>query len=176
MSVTLYSASVPLFTSMLSNLDHLLAKGEVFAAAKKIDPVALTQYRLSPDMLPFTRQVLIACDSAKNGAARMAGIESPKFEDNEVTFADLRARVQKTLGFLATITPAHLDGREDAQVVWPTGRDTSMTLSAHQALNGMALPNFFFHITMVYAILRHNGVEVGKKDYLMGAANKAAIS
>ena len=171
MPISLYSASVPVFTAMLSNLSHLLDKAEAFAAQKKIDPTALTQYRLAPDMLPFTRQVLIACDAAKNGIARMSGVVAPRFDDTETTFAELKARIQKTLDFLATITPAQLDGRDDQELAWPVGPDKTMTLTAQDALRRMSLPNFFFHVSMAYAILRHNGVELGKRDFLAGAAN-----
>lgn len=170
MSISLYTASMPLLTTMLSNLSHILDKAQAFVDLKKIDPTALTQYRLAPDMLPFTRQILIACDAAKNGAARMSGVTAPVFEDNEATLAELKARIQKTLDFLATVTAAQLDGREDVEIAWPVGRDKVMNLTALTALRQMVLPNFFFHISMAYAILRHNGVELGKRDYLMGAA------
>jgi uncharacterized protein len=173
MPISLHAASTPLFTSMLSNLMHMLDKADQFVVAKKIDPTALTGYRLAPDMLPFNRQIMIACDAAKNGVARMAGVTAPKFDDTETSFADLKARVQKTLDFLATVSPEQLNGREDQDVVWPIGQDKTMTMSAHTALQRMALPNFFFHISMAYAILRHNGVELGKRDFLMGAAAPA---
>ena len=169
MTISLYTASVPLFTGMLNNLSHLLDKAQAFVDHKKIDPSALTQYRLAPDMLPFTRQVQIACDAAKNGVARMAGLTAPAFEDTEQTLPELKARVQKTLDFLATVSPEQLDGRDETDSTWPTGRDTSITVSAEMGLRRMALPNFFFHVSMTYAILRHNGVELGKRDYLQGA-------
>ena len=173
MPLSLYSASVPVFTAMLSNLRHLLDLADTFVAQKKIDPTVLTHYRLAPDMLPFTRQIQIACDTAKNGAARLAGIDMPRFEDTEATFVELKVRIQKTLDFLATVTPAQLDGRDDLDVAWPVGPEKTMTLSAQQALCRMALPNFFFHVSMAYAILRHNGVELGKRDFLAGAAARA---
>lgn len=170
MSISLYAASLPLLTGMLANLSHILDKAQAYVDQKKIDPTALTQYRLAPDMLPFTRQILIACDAAKNGAARMSGITAPVFEDTESSLAELKARIQKTQDFLATVTPAQLDGRESVEIAWPVGRDKVIPLTALDALRQMVLPNFFFHISMAYAILRHNGVELGKRDYLYGAA------
>jgi hypothetical protein len=165
----MYSASVPVFQHMLKNLVHILDKGEQYAAARKFDPAVLTTYRLAPDMLPFTRQILIACDAAKNGVARISGVEAPKFEDNEATFPELKARVQKTLDYLASVPASALDGTEDKDITFPIGRDATRTMKAQAYLNTWALPNFFFHITTAYAILRHNGVELGKQDYLVGA-------
>lgn len=173
MPITLYSATVPVFRHMLKNLDHILAKGEAHAAARKFDPAALTTARLAPDMLPFTRQVLIACDAAKNGVARVGGVEPPRFEDNEATFAELRERIGKTLAFLETVGAAQLDGQEDKEITFPVGRDRTRTMRGEDYLKTWVLPNFFFHITTAYAILRHNGVELGKADYLAGAAAAA---
>jgi hypothetical protein len=169
MAISMYTASVPTFQHMLRNLVHILDKAEAHAAAKKFDPAVLCTDRLAPDMLPFTRQVLIACDAAKNGIARISGLEAPKFEDNEQTFADLKARIQKTLDFLATVPAAAMDGTEDKDVTFPVGRDATRTMKGEAYLKHWALPNFFFHITTAYAILRHNGVELGKADYLAGA-------
>jgi hypothetical protein len=168
MAISLYSASVPVFQHMLRNLNHVLDKAEANAQARKIDPTALTTFRLAPDMLPFTRQVLIACDGAKNGTARVAGVEAPKFEDNEVTFADLKARIQKTLDFLATVPAGAVDGKEEQDFTFPVGPNTR-TMKGQAYLTTWVLPNFFFHITTAYAILRHNGVDLGKSDYLVGA-------
>ncbi|MDB5896630.1 MAG: hypothetical protein JWP41_232 [Ramlibacter sp.] len=168
MTISLYSASVPVFQHMLKNLSYILEKAEAYATARKIDPVALTTFRLAPDMLPFTRQVLIACDAAKNGTARVSGVEAPKFEDNEATFADLRARIQKTQDYLATVPASAVDGKEDAEFTFPVGPNTR-TMNGQAYLTTWVLPNFFFHITTAYAILRHNGVDVGKADYLAGA-------
>ena len=166
---SMYSASIPVFQHMLKNLSHILDKAAAHAEARKIDPTALTAARLFPDMLPFTRQVLIACDNAKNGVARVSGVEAPKFEDNEATFADLKARIQKTLDYLATVPAGALDGTEDKDVTFPAGRDSTRTMKAQAYLTTWVLPNFFFHVTTAYAILRHNGVELGKPDYLVGA-------
>jgi hypothetical protein len=168
-SISMSSAALPVCTRMLSNLSHILAKAEQFVAAKKIDPAALTTYRLAPDMLPFTRQILIACDAAKIGVARLGGIEAPKFEDNETTLAQLQERIQKTLAFIATVPAAALDGTEDKEITFPAGPGKTRTLSGQDYLTGWMLPNMYFHITTAYAILRHNGVDVGKIDYLMGA-------
>lgn len=169
MTISMSSASLPVFTSMLGNLSHFLDKAQAHAEAKKFDPAVLLQYRLAPDMLPFTRQVLIACDAAKNGVARMSGVEAPKFEDTEATFAELKARIQKTLDYLAKVPAERLDGTEDKEITFPVGRETTRTMEGEAYLKHWALPNFFFHVTMAYAILRHNGVELGKADYLAGA-------
>jgi hypothetical protein len=169
MAISMYSASVPTFQHMLRNLSHLLDKGEAYAQARKFDPSALMTYRLAPDMLPFTKQVQIACDAAKNGVARISGLEAPKFEDSESSFADLKARIEKTQAFLATVTPEALDGTEDKEITFPVGRDKTRTMKAEAYLKHWTLPNFFFHITTAYAILRHNGVDLGKVDYLVGA-------
>ena len=153
---------------MLSNLNHILGKAEQFVESKKIDPAALTTYRLSPDMLPFTRQIMIACDAVKNGMARLSGVEAPKFEDTETTIPQLRERIQKTLAFIATVPAASLDGTEDKEITFPAGPSKTRTMKGLDFLTGWMLPNMYFHITTAYAILRHNGVEVGKIDYLLG--------
>jgi uncharacterized protein len=170
MTISMSSASLPIFTAMLGNLSHILDKGAANAEARKFDPVALMQFRLAPDMLPFTRQVLIACDAAKNGMARISGVEAPKFEDNEASFPELKARIQKTLDYLASIPADRVDGTEDKDITFPIGRDKTRTMKAEAYLKHFALPNFFFHVTMAYAILRNNGVELGKTDYLAGGA------
>ncbi|MEO8859211.1 MAG: DUF1993 domain-containing protein [Burkholderiaceae bacterium] len=169
MAISMASASVPICTTMLGNMAHCLDKAQAFVDAKKCEASALTQYRLAPDMFPFTRQVQIACDSAKNGIARISGVEAPKIEDNEVTLADLKARIQKTIDYLLSVPAAKIDGTESKDITFPAGRDTTRTLPAEAFLKQVVLPNMFFHVTMVYAILRHNGVELGKKDYLAGA-------
>jgi hypothetical protein len=170
MSISMSSACLPICTTMLGNLNHFLDKAQVFVDTKKCDPVALTQFRLAPDMLPFNRQIQIACDAVKNGVARLSGVEAPKFEDNETTLAELKARIQKTLDYLATVPAGKLDGTEDKAITFPVGRDATRTLSGEAYLKHNMLPNFFFHVTTAYAMLRHNGVELGKRDYLMGAA------
>jgi hypothetical protein len=169
MTISMSSASLPVCTRMLTNLSHILSKAEQFADAKKIDPAALTTYRLSPDMLPFTRQILIACDAVKNGVARLSGVEAPKFDDTETTLGQLKERIQKTLDFIATVPAAALDGTEDKEITFPAGPGKTRTLKGQDYLNGWMMPNMYFHITTAYAILRHNGVEVGKIDYLLGA-------
>ena len=171
MTISMSSASLPIFTTMLGNLSHMLDKAQAHAEARKFDPAALLQFRLAPDMLPFTRQILIACDAAKNGVARLSGVEAPKFEDQETTFPELKARIQKTLDYLAGVTPERLDGTEQKEITFPVGRETTRTMKGEACLKHWVLPNFFFHVTMAYAILRHNGVDLGKADYLVG--NKA---
>ena len=166
MSITLSSASLPVFQTALSNLQHCLNKAEANAAERKFDPNVFVTARLAPDMLPFAAQIRIACDAAKNGTARLAGIEAPKFEDNETTFAELKARIAKTLAWLATVPAASLDGREEAQITFPVGRDKTRTMTGEAYLKHWAIPNLFFHVTTAYALLRHNGVEVGKRDYM----------
>jgi hypothetical protein len=168
MAMSMYTASVPVFQHMLRNLSHVLDKGEASAQARKFDASVLATARLAPDMLPFTRQILIACDGAKNGVARIAGVEAPKFEDKEATFPELKARIGKTLDFLATVPAAKVDGTEDKDITFPSGRDTTKTMKAQAYLTTWVLPNFFFHVTTAYAILRHNGVDLGKTDYLTG--------
>ncbi len=170
MPISMSSATLPTCATMLGNLSHLLDKAQAFVDAKKCDPSALTQYRLAPDMLPFTKQVQIACDAAKNGVARMSGVEAPKFEDNESTIAELKARIQKTLDFLKSVPADKLDGSEAKEITFPAGRDTTRTMPCEAYLKHLMLPNMFFHVTMAYAILRHNGVEIGKRDYLAGAS------
>ncbi|UJW80453.1 DUF1993 domain-containing protein [Hydrogenophaga sp. SL48] len=168
MSITLSSASLPVFQTALSNLLHCLNKAEANAAARKFDPNVLFAARLAPDMLPFAAQIRIACDAAKNGTARLAGIEAPKFEDNETTFAELQARITKTLDWLVTVPASAIDGREDADITFPVGRDKTRTMKGEAYLKHYALPNMFFHVVTAYALLRHNGVDVGKTDYLVG--------
>ncbi|RYF16157.1 MAG: DUF1993 domain-containing protein [Comamonadaceae bacterium] len=169
MAISMYSASVPVFQHMLRNLVHILEKAEANAQARKFDTAVLAQARLAPDMLPFTRQVLIACDAAKLAAARISGKEAPKFEDTETTFEELKARIRKTVAWLDTVTATDLDGTEDKEITFPVGREAKRTMTAQAYLATWALPNFFFHVTTAYAILRHNGVDLGKSDYLAGA-------
>ncbi|MEO7546980.1 MAG: DUF1993 domain-containing protein [Ramlibacter sp.] len=169
MTISMSSTCQPIFRTTLGNLSHILDKAQANADTRKFDASVLTQFRLAPDMLPFVRQVLIACDAAKNGVARISGVEAPKFEDNETTFADLKVRIQKTLDWLATVPADKLDGTETKDITFPVGRDKTRTMTGEEYLKHWMLPNFFFHVTMAYAILRHNGVELGKSDYLAGA-------
>ncbi len=165
MTISMYQASVPRFVNILGNLSAILDKAQAHVDAKKLDPAALTSYRLFPDMLPMTKQVQIACDTAKGVVARLAGMEIPAYEDNEKTLAELRARIAKTVAFIQTVTPAQIDGSEDKEIVIKRG-DKETRYKGMQFLLGHALPNFYFHVTTAYNILRHNGVEIGKRDYL----------
>jgi len=169
MSISMSSASVPIFTTMLRNLSHMLDKAQAFVEARKCDPTAITQYRLAPDMLPFSRQILIACDAAKNAVSRLSGVEAPKFEDKEATLQELKDRIAKTLDYLACVPADRLDGTEDKVITFPVGREATKTMTGEAYLKHWALPNMFFHVTTAYAILRHNGVDLGKRDYLAGA-------
>src|SRR4051794_28592161 len=167
MTISMYQASTPRFANLLRNLSVLLDKAEAHCAAKKIDPAALTTYRLFPDMFPLARQVQIACDTAKGAVARLAGVEIPKHEDTEQTFAELKARIAKTVDFIESVSAAKLDGTEDKEIVLKM-RAGDMKFTGLQYLLGFAYPNFYFHLTTAYNILRHNGVEIGKRDFLGG--------
>ena len=169
MTMSMYGASVPPMKHMLGNLSHILDKGLAHAEAKKFDPANLLNARLAPDMLPFTKQIQIACDAAKNGVARISGVEAPKFEDNEASFADLKVRIQKTIDFLTSVPADKLDGTEDKDITFPIGREATRTMKGQAYLTTWALANMFVHITTAYVILRHNGVELGKADFLAGA-------
>lgn len=166
MTLSMYQASVPVFRQMLGALSAVLAKAEAHAVAKKIEPNALLQARLYPDMFALLRQVQIACDFAKGVAARLAGVEVPGFEDKEETFADLQARIEKTLAFVAGLEASQIDGSEESRIVTQAGTPKEKIFSGQSYLLNYGLPHFFFHTTTAYAILRHNGVDVGKKDYV----------
>lgn len=161
----MYQASAPRFANILGNLGAILDKAQMHCDARKIDPLALTGFRLYPDMFPFSRQVQIACDTAKGAVARLAGMEIPKYEDSERTFAELKARIAKTRDFVASVPAARIDGAEAREIVLPM-RSGERRFTGLQYLLGHALPNFYFHVTTAYNILRHNGVEIGKQDYL----------
>lgn len=167
MTISMYQASAPRFIHTLNALSAILDKAQAHAELKKIDPLAMTSYRLFPDMLPMTRQVQIATDSAKGCLARLAGVEIPKYEDTEQTFTELKARVAKTVAFLGTFKPEQIDGTEDKDILLKIGGQ-DMTFKGMAYLLGFAYPNFYFHVTTAYNMLRHNGVEIGKKDYLGG--------
>ena len=167
MTISLYQAAVPVFQRSLTNLKAILTKAAAHAAAKKIDESVFLNSRLAPDMFVMSRQVQIAADFAKGQTARLAGVEVPKYEDDEKTFAELIARLDKTLAFIGTFKPEQIDGQEE--------RDISITIAGNPvAFKGQpyllhyGLPNFYFHMGMAYAILRHNGVEIGKDDFLGG--------
>ena len=163
--MSLYHATIPVFRQMLGALSAIMDKAAAHAEAKKIDPAVFTSGRLSPDMFPFTRQVTIATDHAKGASARLAGVEVPKFEDTETTFAELKERIQKTLDFIATLKPAQFDGAETRDVTIPL-RSGPTTFKGRAYLFHFALPNFYFHCTTAYDILRHMGVEIGKPDFI----------
>jgi len=165
MAISMYQASAPRFANTLKNLSAILDKAQAHAEAKKIDPGALTTDRLYPDMFPTARQVQVACDAAKGAVARLAGVEIPKHEDTEQTFAELKARIAKTIDFINTIKPAQVDGTEDKEIMLKLG-GREVQFKGMQYLLGHALPNFYFHVTTAYNILRHNGVEIGKRDYI----------
>jgi hypothetical protein len=160
----MYDASVPTITRALTNLIHVLEKGAAHAEAKKIEPGVLVASRLYPDMFPLTKQVQIASDVAKLGTARLAGVEGPKWEDNEASFPDLIARARKTIDFLATLKPEQFD--DGARMVSFPAQKETFTWPAARYLYMRVLPNVFFHCTTTYNILRHNGVEIGKGDFL----------
>jgi hypothetical protein len=165
MTVSMYQASAPRFARMLRNLSAILAKAQAHVEAKKLDAAALTAYRLYPDMFPLTRQVQIACDQAKGAVARLAGVEPPKHEDTEQSFADLQARIARTLDFIGSVKAAQIDGSETREIVLKL-RSGELRLPGLDYLFSHAYPNFFFHVTTAYNILRHNGVELGKKDFV----------
>ena len=165
MSISMYQASVPPMIHSLSNLRAILKKADAFVEAKKIAPSVLINARLYPDMLPLSRQVQIAADIAKRGTCRLAGVEPPKHEDNESTFPELMARLDKTIALLETFKPEQIDGTEDKTINLPM-HDKTLTFKGLRFLLDYVMPNVYFHVTTAYAILRHNGVEVGKQDFL----------
>ena len=167
MAISMYQASVPVFKKSLTALKEVLAKGAAHATEHKIEESVLLGSRLYPNMFPLTRQVQIAADFGKGPVARLCGIEPPKYDDNETTFAELAARIDKTLAFIDTFKPAQIDGSEDRDIVLTIGGKPA-TFKGQQYLLHMALPNLFFHMSMSYAILRHNGVDIGKRDFIGG--------
>ena len=165
MTISMYQASVPRFVNILGNLSNILGKAQAHIDAKKIADASLTAYRLFPDMLPMTTQVQIACDTAKGVVARLSGVDAPVFEDNETTLAQLQARIAKTIAFVQTVPASKIDGTEDKDIVVKRG-DKETHYKGMQFLLGHAIPNFYFHVTTTYNILRHNGLEIGKRDFL----------
>ena len=161
----MHAMSVGVFVPMLTNLSALLDKGTASATNRKFDTAVLASARLAPDMLPLTRQVILACDFAKNSTGRLAAVDPPKFEDNESTIPELKARIEKTLAYLKTVPASAVDGSEDRQITIPL-RDRKLEMQGLPFLQRWVLPNFFFHVTTAYDILRHNGVDVGKLDFL----------
>ncbi|GHC89048.1 hypothetical protein GCM10007320_36500 [Pseudorhodoferax aquiterrae] len=165
MPLSMYQASVPVFQRQLGVLSQLLHKGLAHAQAQGLEPATLVQARLAPDMYPLAGQVQSASDAAKFGAARLAGIVPPRFEDNETSFEELQARIARTLEFLSTLQPAQIDGSEGKSIVLKVG-GRELPFEGQPYLLGFVLPNFFFHVTTAYAILRHQGVALGKRDFL----------
>ena len=165
MTINAHSATVPAFVQILNALSSILTKAAAHAEAKKIDPSVFVTARIAPDMFPLARQVQIATDHAKGASARLAGVDNPSFADTETTFAELQARIAKTLDFVKSLKPAQFDGGFERDITL-TIAGQKMTWKGDVYLHQFALPNFYFHVTAAYAILRHNGVEVGKRDFL----------
>ncbi len=165
MQISMYAASVPVFAKMLGNLAALLDKAAAHAEQKKIDPAVLLSARLFPDMFPLAKQVRLACDFAKGAVARLAGEEPPKYGDDEATFADLKARIARTIDYIEGFAPQRLDGSETREVELKI-RGEAVRYPGLTYLVHVATPNFYFHVTTAYGILRHNGVELGKRDFV----------
>lgn len=168
MTISLYATSVPVFQQMLNSLSDILKKTEEHATAKSIDPNAYLQARLYPDMFPLIRQVQVACDFARSATARLANVDVPKYDDKEQSFAELQTLLAKSLAFIGTATSAQIDGQEAREIITRPGKPNERKFTGQSYLLTYSLPQFFFHVTTAYAILRHNGIEIGKRDY-MGA-------
>ena len=166
MSLSLYSASAPVFRRMLGSLADVLEKAEAYCLERKIEPAALLQARLFPDMFPLIKQVQVATDFAKGASARLAGIDVPRYDDTEHSFAELQQRITKTLGFIDSLPPAAFAAAGERPVTHGAGERARHFDSGDDYLLGFVLPNFYFHVTTAYAILRHNGVPIGKRDFL----------
>jgi hypothetical protein len=165
MSLSMYQASVPVFVHMLANLSKILDKGAAFAESRKIEPSVLINARLAPDMFPLSRQVQIAADMAIRGSARIAGVDIPSNPDTETTFPELQERIAKSIKFVKTLSASQIDGSETKKLTIPVG-DNELVFSGQDYLLNFVLPNIYFHITAAYLILRHNGAELGKLDFL----------
>jgi hypothetical protein len=168
MTTYMYTTSVPVFKQILNSLSAILTKAEALATEKKFEPIVLLDARLFPDMFPLIRQVQIATDFAKSVSARLAGIDVPAYDDNEQSFTELQGRIGKTLSFIESLTPEQFEGSETREIVLRPGTPKEKKMVGHSYLSNYGLPQFFFHVTTAYAILRHNGLEVGKGDF-MGA-------
>jgi len=166
MSANLYAASVPAFLQMLKSLSSILTKTAAYAEAKKIDPSVFVNARLAPDMHPLARQIQMVSDTAKGAAARLAGVDVPSMPDTEATLAELQQRITKTADFLSSLKPEQFEGSAERSVELNVGGGQKMTFKGATYLSHFALPNFYFHVTTAYDIVRHNGVEIGKRDYL----------
>jgi hypothetical protein len=165
MPASLSAASLPVFEIGLNALSVVLDKTAAYASAKKVDPAVLLSYRLAPDMFALTRQVQVSCDQAKNGSARLAGVEPPKFEDTETSIDQLKERIAKTVAFLKTLDAKAMDASSEREVTFPLGSNKGH-MKGSDYLNHFVLPNFYFHLTAAYALARHAGVELGKRDFL----------
>ncbi len=165
MKISVYALSIDIFMQTLGSLAAILDKGLAHASARKFDPTVLVNSRLAPDMFPLSRQVQIACDLAKNSAARLAAVEPPRFDDTEKTIEELQTRIAKTIDYLKSIPPAALEGAEERDIKVPAGERT-LEFKGLAFLQRWAIPNVFFHVTTTYNILRHNGVDIGKRDFL----------
>ena len=165
MPFTMSQACLPAFETGLNALSGVLDKAAAFTAAKKVDPAVLLSWRLAPDMFALARQVQVACDQAKNGAARLAGAEPPKFEDNETSLDQLKQRIAKTVAYLKTLDAKAIDAASEREITFPLGSSKGQ-MKGDDYLNHFVLPNFYFHLTAAYAIVRHCGVEIGKRDFL----------
>jgi len=172
MAISMHSASVPIFVRMLGNIDGWLDKAEAHAAERKFEPSVYLGARLAPDMLPFTQQIQIACDAAKFCVARLAESDAPKFEDDETTLAELRLRIRKTIDYVQSVPRDQIDGSDDREISVPR-RSGPLLMKGEMYLKHFVLPNFFFHVTTVYTLLRHNGVNLGKSDFLAGLTTAA---
>ena len=164
--MSFYDSAVPAYLQILNSLSAIIDKAEVHCAAKKIQPEALLGARLFPDMLPFSRQIQLVCDFAAKGCARLTGSEVPMTPDTESSFAELKQRISKTISYLNDFKSSQFEGAESREVSFPAGPDKTLTLKGQQFLSHFSLPNFYFHAATAYDILRHNGVEIGKRDFL----------
>jgi uncharacterized protein len=164
--MSFYEASVPAYLQILNSLTGILTKAEAHCAAKKIEPEVLLGARLYPDMLPLSKQIQLVCDFAAKGCARLTGSDVPSVPDTEKTFEELKQRLAKTIDYVKAYKPAQFDGADARDVTFPAGPDKSITMKGQQFLTGFSLPNFYFHAATAHGILRHNGVEIGKRDFL----------
>jgi uncharacterized protein len=165
-TISMYSASVPIFARQLGGMLKWLDKAEAHAQARRFDTANYLTQRLAPDMLPFASQIRIASDAAKGCVARLAGVDAPKFEDNEATLDELRQRIRKTIDYIQSVPASSIEGSDQRSIVIQIGKRDPLNFTGEFYLQHWALPNFLFHVTTAYALLRHNGVELGKADYL----------
>lgn len=166
MTISMHSLAIDTFVPMLNDLTHLLDKGAEFAKAKGVDPAKLVNSQLAPDMYPLSRQVQLACDNAKGAVARVIGKDAPRHEDNEKTIAELKVRIAKTIDYLKGLRPQDFEGSETGRVRMDLPGDLALEMSGFEFLKDWGLPHFYFHVVTAYDILRHNGVEIGKRDYM----------